>query len=211
MEVIDIYNVPKYAYVIYKIVSPSGRVYIGSTKNLHKRFKSYREVTCKAQTKLYHSLLKYGVDAHKFEVIEFVKETDKLLDRENYWGFYFNCLDVDKGMNLRLPKVGSEPTVISEETRQLLRERCKRFGEENGFYGKKHKESSKRYGKDNHMYGVQRFGADNPASKLVLDMETGVYFDSVVEASDAYGFNRSTLSDWLTRAKHKNRTNLRRV
>ncbi len=48
------------------------------------------------------------------------------------------------------------------------------YGEENGFYGKKHSDETKRkisesrkgkggqFGKDNPMYGVKRVGADNP-------------------------------------------------
>ena len=55
--------------VIYKIESPSGKVYIGQTWNYKKRMSGYKNVSCKRQPKLYNSLLKYGVDNHSFTII----------------------------------------------------------------------------------------------------------------------------------------------
>jgi len=60
---------------IYKITSPSGKVYIGQTKNISNRKNSYKgfntpSTSIKAQIKLYNSLSKYGWDNHKFEVID---------------------------------------------------------------------------------------------------------------------------------------------
>lgn len=55
--------------VIYKIESPSGKVYIGQTWNYKKRMSGYKNISCKGQPKLYNSLLKYGVDNHSFTII----------------------------------------------------------------------------------------------------------------------------------------------
>ena len=56
---------------IYKITSPSGRVYIGQSVNIEKRFLSYSKLLrCKTQIKLFRSFLKYGVINHIFETIE---------------------------------------------------------------------------------------------------------------------------------------------
>ena len=54
---------------IYKITSPNGRIYVGQSKNIEKRIKCYKSLNCKGQKLLYRSLLKYGVDKHKFEII----------------------------------------------------------------------------------------------------------------------------------------------
>jgi predicted acyltransferase (DUF342 family) len=47
---------------IYKIISPSGKIYIGQTSNWIKRVKKYSRVDCKGQVKLYNSLKKYGFE-----------------------------------------------------------------------------------------------------------------------------------------------------
>lgn len=54
---------------IYKIVSPSGKVYIGQSGDIDKRFKTYSNLQCKGQTLLYKSFIKYGVENHQFEII----------------------------------------------------------------------------------------------------------------------------------------------
>lgn len=56
---------------IYRIVSPSGRVYVGQTRqSFGERFRHYRALHCERQHKLHSSLLKYGVAAHAFEILE---------------------------------------------------------------------------------------------------------------------------------------------
>jgi len=59
---------------IYKITSPSGRVYIGQSVNIEKRFKKYVRLDCKEQTRLYRSFKKHGVENHMLEIIELCSE-----------------------------------------------------------------------------------------------------------------------------------------
>ena len=81
---------------IYKITSPSGRVYIGQSINIWEREKRYRYGHCKRQPKIYNSLNKYGYKNHKFEIIE--ECIIELLDeKENYWKIFYNS--VEKGLN----------------------------------------------------------------------------------------------------------------
>jgi len=54
---------------IYRITSPTQRVYIGQTWNLHARIRSYRAMHCKTQKVLYRSLSKHKVESHKIEVL----------------------------------------------------------------------------------------------------------------------------------------------
>jgi group I intron endonuclease len=64
---------------IYKITSPSGKIYIGQSTNIENRFNSYRILDCKKQIKLYNSLKKYGWDNHIKEIVEECTE-DPFLD-----------------------------------------------------------------------------------------------------------------------------------
>lgn len=45
---------------VYKIESPSGKIYIGKSKNILKRISYYKNLTCTSQTRLYYSLKKHG-------------------------------------------------------------------------------------------------------------------------------------------------------
>jgi group I intron endonuclease len=54
---------------IYKITSPSGKVYIGQSWHIERRWKTYRISQCKSQPAIYKSLVKYGHKAHKFQII----------------------------------------------------------------------------------------------------------------------------------------------
>jgi len=67
---------------IYKIVSPSGKVYIGQSVNVKKRWCSYDERT--AGPHLINSFNKYGFDNHIFEIIEECS-IEQLNERETYW------------------------------------------------------------------------------------------------------------------------------
>ena len=55
---------------IYKITSPSKKIYIGQSIDIEYRWKSYKRLHCQTQTKLYNSLKKYGSDKHKFEILQ---------------------------------------------------------------------------------------------------------------------------------------------
>ena len=55
---------------IYKIISPSGKVYFGQSIQIEKRWKFYYGNNNKNQPKLYNSFIKYGPENHKFEIVE---------------------------------------------------------------------------------------------------------------------------------------------
>lgn len=128
---------------IYKIINVKGKIYIGQSRNINKRFKQYQRLACKGQFKLYYSLLKYGVDTHKFEIIEEC-ELNQLSVRERYWQDYYNVL-ADNGLNLCLIN-GDDTYNISEETRIKLSEG--KIGNKNPMFGK--------LGKNNPIFGIKR-------------------------------------------------------
>jgi len=55
-----------------------------------------------------------------------------------------------------------------------------------------------------------RSGNKNPATKIVLDIATGVYYDTMKEAANLYGISVGFLSGMLNN-RIKNKTNLRYV
>lgn len=70
---------------IYKITSPSNKVYIGQSVNLYERLKSYFEPKSAPNQKiLKYSLNKYGINAHKIEILEEC-DVDMLNQRERFY------------------------------------------------------------------------------------------------------------------------------
>jgi group I intron endonuclease len=100
---------------IYKITSPSGKIYVGQSTNLEKRKDDYKKLKCEKQPKLYNSLQKYGWEQHKFEIIEECAE-EQLNKREIYWGLHYDVLD-ENGLNLKL---GDASGLCSKETKQKI-------------------------------------------------------------------------------------------
>jgi hypothetical protein len=68
---------------IYKITSPNGRVYIGQSIDIEKRFKQYQNLNrTKVHKKLYRSFLKYGIINHNFSIeIECLKQDLNKMER----------------------------------------------------------------------------------------------------------------------------------
>jgi len=74
---------------IYKITSPSGKIYIGQSINIYQRWSNYRSLNKKSTgLKLLNSFQKYGVENHVFEVIEECP-LETLNKQETYWKQYY--------------------------------------------------------------------------------------------------------------------------
>lgn len=91
---------------IYKVTSPSGKIYIGQSENIYRRWRLYNSkyvLSCKSYKGSYpqhllNSLRKYGSEPHQFEIIE-VCEYGKLNEREMYWIEVFDTYKTPHGMN----------------------------------------------------------------------------------------------------------------
>ena len=100
---------------IYKITSPSGKVYIGQSINIEKRWKLHKGMYYShGISKIYNSLKKYGPENHKFEIIEECS-IEQLDEREIYWVNYYNS--IKEGLNISL---GGEGGNMTEETKQKI-------------------------------------------------------------------------------------------
>lgn len=105
---------------IYKITSPTNRIYIGQSKNLDRRKKEYEKYIKNAnrQVKLLASINKYGWNNHFFEIIE--ECTIELLnERERYWQEFYNS--IEKGLNCIYTKTTDKPSKFGAETKEKMR------------------------------------------------------------------------------------------
>lgn len=101
---------------IYKITSPSGKIYIGQSKDIEKRFIRYKFLHCKRQPRLYNSFNKYGTNNHIFEIIEECL-FENLNTRERYYQEFYDVIG-ENGLNCVLTETDTLPKVLSEETKQ---------------------------------------------------------------------------------------------
>lgn len=104
---------------IYKITSPSGKIYIGQSRCIRSRWISYKSIeSIKNQTKLYRSFKKYGFNKHKFEIIHYCL-IDELNNLERYYQEFYDCIS-QNGLNCLLTESDSSPRVVSKETREKI-------------------------------------------------------------------------------------------
>jgi group I intron endonuclease len=102
---------------VYMIVSPSNKKYVGSTtRTFEKRWEDYKILNCKSQKRLYNSLIKYGVNNHKFYEV-WTGDVQLMLKYEAIVGRLWNVLDRHCGLNSQLPKESDIYSCISKETR----------------------------------------------------------------------------------------------
>ena len=106
---------------IYKITSPTGRIYIGQSRNIPKRIKGYSQdwfLNSNKQPRLRNSIKKYGYCNHKFEVAEYCDLKD-LNKRERYYQDKYDVVS-NLGLNCDLTHSEKKVKVRSEETKAKL-------------------------------------------------------------------------------------------
>lgn len=211
---------------IYKIISPTNKVYIGESIDIEYRKGIYKNKHCKNQPKLYRSLKKHGWEAHIFEVIEECNRED-LLCRERYWQDFYDVLN--GGLNCKLTACGEKKQKLSEEAINRIKEskKGKNTGENNTMFGKKHSEESKKKMRDAKLgENSYHWGKNLPeatrnllsdiainkskngnyhSSKKVIDTSTGEVYTSIHEVSEVFKINYQNLANAL-KGKTKNKT-----
>jgi predicted GIY-YIG superfamily endonuclease len=88
--------------LIYKLSNlVNGKVYVGLTTNLSKRFKSYlyHGINGRGQMAIHRAIKKYGFDKFDFLIIEEVS-LKNLAKRETYWIKFFKSNEKEYGYNL---------------------------------------------------------------------------------------------------------------
>ncbi len=140
---------------IYKITSPSGKVYIGQARSFKKRFATYKRLYQPTiGKKLFHSLKKYGYNAHIIEHIHILPDNADQKIYDDFEMFYIKKFK-DEGfnlLNLTDGGGGSWGLKHNDESRKKISDSRKgRFsGKNNPNYGKGC------FGKKNGIYGTKR-------------------------------------------------------
>lgn len=185
---------------IYKITNPKNRVYIGQSIDIEKRFYYYSIKSCFKQKRLYNSLLKYGFENHKFEIL-CECEPEELNNKERYYQELYNVLSKN-GLNCVYQCTKEKRRVISEVMKNKISFANK--GVKNGMYGVKQTEEFKkqrrsyRHTKENIEKIAERSkGGNNPNAKIVIDLSTGIFYSCVGDAAFVLGIKRDTLKQRL--------------
>lgn len=206
---------------IYKITNPNGKVYIGQTVNFDKRMYAYKRNHCKDQPAIYNSLIKYGFENHKVDILEQC-DVLELNNRERFYQDFYNS--VNDGLNcttvgsneksgyhsietkrkMSLAKKGKKQSEEHKKKLSKVRKGKKQSKESN----KKRSESLKLHYKINGMHknqdhtGKKRSDStkekmrNNHArgmAKMVIDKSTGIFFISIIEAANAYCVGRTAI------------------
>ena len=130
---------------IYKITSPSGKSYIGRTKNLNKRLIQHKSEAKTGRTgfAIHKAIKKYTWEKMKVEILDMApsKEIEAL---EEHYIRESNSLKI--GYNETLRTTGGNVWEGKEDTEefQQFKEHMSKVttGENNGMFGKTHSEES---------------------------------------------------------------------
>jgi group I intron endonuclease len=204
---------------IYKITSPSGRIYIGQSINIDKRWRDYFQMNTKtkSQIKLWRSFTKYGITNHTFEILEKCTIKDNLNKKERFWQDYFRV--IENGLNCILQDSENKKRVFSKETIEKIRKSStgrkvskiqidatrKRMLGNTYNTGRKRKSWEKNkisksmklisQGKDNNMYG--KLGENNPNSKIILNTELGIFYFGIKEAAFSLNIPHNSMKKYM--------------
>lgn len=191
---------------IYKLTSPSGKIYIGQTQCLYKRFNDYRKP--KANQYLMKAILKYGLENIIVDILEKDVELGLLDEREQFYLDTLQPFDVN-GYNIckeaSTTRGRKRPL---EEMQGSIDYMTGRVGELNHFYGKKHSEETKqkiresKLGKKVSQETIDKRVANTDQTKKYkcvkqIDLVTGNVidiFESIKEANKRTGINMSSIS-----------------
>ncbi len=111
---------------IYKITSPTGKVYIGQSHQIKKRFQQYKGLRCADQPRIYNSLKKHGAESHTFECIaEYVSKTPISQSFLDYLEQFFMNSYRKNGFELMNLREAGDKGRLSDESKRKLRKSLK--------------------------------------------------------------------------------------
>ena len=208
---------------IYKITSPSGKIYIGQSTNILFRWRyHYEKLRCKSQLHLYNSLKKYGVENHIFKIVKkcLADELDKF---EIHYISKYNSTNKSLGLNHR---EGGNGKIVSKSTLEKMKKAA--LGNKN-MLGKKHTQETKdqisksRLGikpnkKTKYKMSLARIGfkhspetmkkilasnLGNHSKKKIINTKTKVIYNSMKEAAESINKTRGSLYSHFHRGTNK--------
>ena len=190
---------------IYKITNPNGRIYIGQSINIKWRFSNYRRIDkcVKSSIKLYRSLIKHGSENHKFEIIEEC-DIDVINERERYWQEFYNACSAEN-LNCILTSTKDKKGIsrpISDKQKQQISAVHKGKILSELTIERIKLARSKQIITEEHK---RKISENSGSARIVLDVDSGVYYSSVKEIANLYGINHNTLVNKLI-GRNRNNT-----
>lgn len=122
--------------VIYKIVSPTGKVYIGKTVNFSSRMSCYKRNHTPGQHLLGASISKYGWESHQVEILEEV-DVEILNELEKKYIKELNTFTYNNPLGLNLTE-GGDGSIGRKDSKEVREKRA------NSNRGKKRSDESRR-------------------------------------------------------------------
>ena len=199
-------------YVVYKHTCPNGKVYIGISKNVLKRWGNGHGY--KRNYHFYNAIIKYGWDNIKHEILYTGLTKDEACIKEIELIEKYNSANPDYGYN---NTYGGECYEHTPQSRQKMSEIHKGKGHKHteeskrklseAHKGKKFSEASKakmsathkamptpkgfdRTGKtpwNKGLKGVENVGGNAPWARKVINLDTGEVFACIKDAEKIYG------------------------
>lgn len=189
---------------IYKITSPTKKVYIGQSINIYNRIAQYNKTKQCSQIKLYRSFNKYGKDKHTFEVLEYC-DIELLNEKERYYQDLYSVIGKN-GLNCSLTKSSDRSGRMSEETKRKLKERV--FSEDTkrkmsiARKGVKLSDLTKEKLRNIHLGKKKteehKKNMSSGISKKIINTKTGEIFNSALELSKLNGMKQQTIQKKIT-------------
>jgi group I intron endonuclease len=107
---------------IYKITSPTNKIYIGQAVNLNRRLKVYQSLNTVLQTqpKIFSSIQKYGSNNHQFEILELCDVNALDFLEQYHKQLHINLLGWEMSLFCKVNDLGSGPR--SEDTIQKMKD-----------------------------------------------------------------------------------------
>jgi group I intron endonuclease len=151
---------------IYKITSPTNRIYIGQSINIEYRKKWYSRMYAKEQPKLFNSINKYTWDNHIFEIIEECSLVN-LNSREIFWKkFYLDNVGGDWSQVLFCELYDNGGGPKSESTKEKMSKTRMGWTDSEETKQKKSNSFKGRKGSDIQKLAVSKWWIDNPTRSL---------------------------------------------
>lgn len=207
-------------YCVYRHTSPTGKVYIGITRQrLQKRWQNGRGYLNSHNKRFYNAILRYGWENFRHEILNTGLSKEEAENLEIQLIAEHRATDPAHGYNQ--DKGGNHNGRCTEATRRKLSE-AKR-GSRNPMYGSHtcHHEPPRLSGAAHPMYG--RRGANNPRTgmrhnqeaiekmrknnkknKPVICVETGAKYPSAQAAGRAIGITGGGVAGCCNRKRHYN-------
>lgn len=181
---------------IYKITNPKGKIYIGQSINIERRWREYQRLQCNQSLKLYNSLKKYQYENHIFEIIEEC-DINLLNDKEEFYILKFNSHI--NGLNIKLASKPSWTGKTRPEHSKLMKEissfRYERTPEHKqqlrnmmlNVWENKGKEISKKISQNKIGKGT----------KSILCHETQIVYNSIKECSEKMNISKGLICSFV--------------